>query len=67
MTYYDTIYPYGLNTEISNRSIKIFSPINNINDYSTIYPTLHPDLKINSRNTRGKSSSSLNVSQKINN
>lgn len=64
MTYFNTIYPYGLNTERFNRSIKVYSTINNINDYNPIYTSLNHNLhKKTSRTKRGKSLNKHHVSK----
>lgn len=66
MQYFNTLYPYGLNTECFNRSLKVFSNISNINDYSPLYPNLNHSLYVKTKRTkRGKSSHSYTISRNI--
>ena len=66
MKFFNTIYPYGLNSELFNKTVKTFSTLDikskNLkyqNDYLSIYSLLNHQLnKKTTRTKRGKSKNS---------
>ena len=73
MKFFNTIYPYGLNSELFNKTVKTFSTLDikskNLkyqNDYLSIYSLLNHQLnKKTTRTKRGKSKNSKIISKSM--